>query len=152
MLRWKFEDSLPLLVHFQNGCPEETKNRNLCISISNYHIYTQLISRYIFQRMTNTVILVKNLYISLLMGQYWPFSVNKNYYYSKRTSKSMIVTNYGQKIVISMKSTNMPWKIRDTWPPWGFKDVDHGKKQKAKINHFRKTAFIYHRFISFNSK
>ena len=26
------------------------------------------------------------------------------------------------------------------------------KKPKAKINHFPKTAFIYHRFISFNSK
>ena len=43
-------------------------------------------------------------------------------------------------------------KNRDTWPPWGFKDVDHGQKQKAKINLFRKTAFIYHRFILFNSK
>ena len=36
-----------------------------------------------------------------------------------------------------------------TWPPWGFKNVGHGKKQKAKINHFRKTAFIYDRFILF---
>ena len=33
-------------------------------------------------------------------------------------------------------------KIVYTWPPCGFKDVDHEKKQKAKINHFRKTAFI----------
>ena len=88
----------------------------------------------------------------------------------------MMAANYGQKIVISMKSTNMPvsilpktkgflsfmyiysklwcqqWKIRDTWPPCGFKDVDHGKKQKARINHFGKTAFINHRFILFNSK
>ena len=86
-----------------------------------------------------------------------------------------MVADFGQKIVISMKSTNMPVsilpktirfkvlcvfienygvnneKIRDTLPPWGFKDVDHGKK-KAKINHFRKTAIIYHRFILFNSK
>ena len=43
-------------------------------------------------------------------------------------------------------------QFRDTWPPWDFKDVDRGKKQKAKINHFCKTAFIDHRFILFNSK
>ena len=89
----------------------------------------------------------------------------------------MMVANFDQKIVISMKSTNMPVSILPktksfkvlcvfiatyvvnngkseihAWPPWGFKDVDHGKKQKAKINHFRKTAFIYHRFLLFNSK
>ena len=38
----------------------KTKNRNFCISTSNYHRYTQFISRYMFLRMTNTVILVKN--------------------------------------------------------------------------------------------
>ena len=69
----------------------------------------------------------------------------------------MMAAKFGQKIVISMKSTNMPVSIlpktkrfkalcvcianygvnnekSDTWPPWGFKDVDHGKKQKDKIN------------------
>ena len=71
----------------------------------------------------------------------------------------MMAANFGQKIVISMKSTNMPVSILpktnffqvlcvfianyifivdsiiyNTWPPWGCKDVDHGKKQKAKIN------------------
>ena len=88
----------------------------------------------------------------------------------------MMAANFVQKIVISMKSTNMSVpilpktkrfkvlcvftanygvndeKFRNTWLPWGFKDVDLGKKQKSKINHFRKTAFIYLRFILFNSK
>ena len=62
----------------------KTKNRNFR--------YTQFISRYMFLRMTKTVILVKN---SL-------------YIYKKRTSKSMMAANFGHKIVISMKSTNMP--------------------------------------------
>ena len=97
MLKWKFEDSLPLLAHFQNGCPEENaeknKNKNFCISTFNYHKYTQFISRYMFLRMTNTVILVKKIYIS------------------KRTSKSMMAANFGQKIVISLKSTNMSVSI-----------------------------------------
>ena len=89
--------------------------------------------------MTNTVILVK---ISLHIKK--DFKIHDG--------------QFGQKIVISMKSTNMPVsilpktksfkvlcvfianyginneKIRDTWPLWGFKDVDHGKKWKAKIN------------------
>ena len=89
----------------------------------------------------------------------------------------MMAANCGQKIVISMKSTNMLVSVLPKtkrfkvlcvvianygvnneksdiyiWPSWGFKNVDHGKKQKAKINHFNKTAFIYHRFILFNSK
>ena len=38
----------------------KTKNRNFCIPTSNYHRYTQFISRYMFLRMTTTVILVKN--------------------------------------------------------------------------------------------
>ena len=46
-------------------------------------------------------------------------------------------------VFIAIYGVNNQWKIRDTWPPRGFKDVDHGKKQKAKMNHFRKTAFIY---------
>ena len=70
------------------------KNRNFCISTSNYHRYTQFISRHMFLRMTNTVILVK-----------------KILYISKRTSKSMMAANFGQKIVISMKTTNMPVSI-----------------------------------------
>ena len=72
----------------------KNKNRNFCISTSNYHRYTQFISRYMFLRMTNTVILVKN-----------------SLYIKKKTSKSMMAANYGQKIVISMKSTNMPVSI-----------------------------------------
>ena len=71
----------------------KTKNRNFCIWTSNYHRYTQFISRYMFLRMTNTVILVEN---SL---------------YIKKTSKSMMAANYGQKFVISMKSTNTPVSI-----------------------------------------
>ena len=42
----------------------KNKNRSFCISTSNYHRFTQFIARYMFLRMTNTVILVKNsLYI-----------------------------------------------------------------------------------------
>ena len=52
----------------------------------------------------------------------------------------MMAANFGQKIVISMKSTNMPVSILPK------------TKKKAKIYHFRKTAFIYRRFVSFNSK
>ena len=70
---------------------QKNKNRNFCISTSNYHRYTQFISRYMFLRMTNTVILVKK---------------------SLRTKKDQ---NDGRqfwpKIVISMKSTNMPVSI-----------------------------------------
>ena len=72
----------------------KTKNRNFCISTSYYHRYTQFISRYMFLRMTNTVILVEN-----------------SLYISKKTSKSIMAANYGQKIVISMKSSNMPVSI-----------------------------------------
>ena len=97
MLRSKFEDSSPLLPHFQNGCPEEnaekTKNIIFCISTSNYHRYTQLISRYMFLRMTNTVILVKN---SL---------------YIKKDFKIHDGRQLWPKTVISMKSTNMPVSI-----------------------------------------
>ena len=72
----------------------KTKNKNFCISTSNYHRYTQFISRYMFQRMTNTVILVKNsLYIKKgLQNPWWPAILTK-------------------KIVISMKSTNMPVSV-----------------------------------------
>ena len=35
----------------------KTKNGNFCFSTSNYHRYTQFISRYMFLRMTNTMIL-----------------------------------------------------------------------------------------------
>ena len=38
----------------------KNKNRSFCISTSNYHRYTQFISRYMFLMMTNTVIIVKN--------------------------------------------------------------------------------------------
>ena len=64
-----------------------TKNRNFHISTSNYHRYTQFNSRYMFLRMTKSVILVKN---SL---------------HVKKTSKSTMAANFGQKIVLGMKST-----------------------------------------------
>ena len=88
----------------------------------------------------------------------------------------MMAANFGQKIVISMESTNMPVSILPKTKSFKVlcvfianygvnneKSEIHGlpgvlkmltmeKKQKAKINHFRKTAFIYHRFILFNSK
>ena len=88
----------------------------------------------------------------------------------------MMAANFGQKIIISMKSTNIPVSILPKTKsfkvlcifianhgvnnekseihglPGVLKGVDHGKKQKAKINHFGKTAFIHHRFILFNSE
>ena len=72
----------------------KTKNRNFCISTSNYHRYTQFISRYMFLMMTNTVILVENsLYIKKRhQNPWWPPIMAK-------------------KIVISMKSTSMPVSI-----------------------------------------
>ena len=111
-----------------------------------------------FLRMTNTVILVKN------------------YLYIKKDFKIHDGRQFWPKIVISMKSTNMPVSILPK--PESFKVLCafianygvnnekseiHGlpgvlkmltleKKQKSKINHFRKTALIYHRFILFNSK
>ena len=88
----------------------------------------------------------------------------------------MMAANFGQKIVISMKLTNMPFSILPKTRslkvlrvfianygvnnekseihglPGDLKMLTMEKKPKAKINHFRKTAFIYHRFILFNSK
>ena len=86
------EDNFYTRDHKNNYC--ELENRNFCISTSNYHRYTQFISRYMFLRMTNTVILVKNsLYIKKgLQNPWWPPILAK-------------------KIVISMKSTNTPVSI-----------------------------------------
>ena len=53
----------------------KTKNRNFCISTFNYRRYTQFIYRYMFLRMTSTVILVENsLYIKKkrLQNPWWP--------------------------------------------------------------------------------
>ena len=79
-------------------------------------------------------------------------------------------------IVISMKSTNMPVSIVPKTKrfkvlcvcianygvnnekseihglPGVLKMLTMEKRQKSKINNFRKTAFIYHRYILFNSK
>ena len=87
-----------------------------------------------------------------------------------------MAANFGQKVNISMKSTNMPDSILHKTKSFKVlcvfianygvnneKSEIHGlpgvlkmltmeKKQKAKINHFRKTAFIHHRFILFNSE
>ena len=87
----------------------------------------------------------------------------------------MMAANFGQKIVISMKSTNMPVSILPKTKsfkvlcvfianyggnnekseiyglPGVLRMLTVEKKPKAKINHFRKTAFIYHWFILFNS-
>ena len=88
----------------------------------------------------------------------------------------MMAANFVQKIVISVKSTNMSVLILSKTKSFKVlcvfiayygtnneKSEIHGypgvlkmltmeKNKKAKINHFRKTAFIYHRFILFNSK
>ena len=71
----------------------KNKNRNFCISTSSYHRYTQFISRYMFLRMTNTLILVKN---SL---------------HIKKDFKIHDGRQFRLKIVFSMKSTNMPVSI-----------------------------------------
>ena len=71
----------------------KTKNRNFCISTSNYHRYTQFISRYMFLRMKYTVILVKN---SL---------------HIKKDFKIHDGRQFRPKTVISMKSTNMQVSI-----------------------------------------
>ena len=87
-----------------------------------------------------------------------------------------MAANFGQKINISMKSTNMPDSILHKTKsfkvlcvfianygvnnekseihalPGVLKMLTMEKKQKAKINNFRKTAFIHHRFILFNSE
>ena len=97
MLRWKFEDSLPLLAHFQNGCPEENAEKpKIQISVSEHLIirYTHFISRYMFLMMTNTVILFKN---SLHMKKDFKIHDGRQF--------------WPKKIVISMKSTNMPVSI-----------------------------------------
>ena len=71
----------------------KNKNTILCISTSSYHRYTQFISRYMFLRMTNMAILVKNsLHIEKDFKihdgrQFWP------------------------KNLISMKSINMPVSV-----------------------------------------
>ena len=88
----------------------------------------------------------------------------------------MVAANLGQKIVISMKSTDMLVSILPKTKSFSVlcvfianygvnnkKSEIHGlpgvlkmltmeKKQKAKINHIRKTALIYHRFMLVNSK
>ena len=43
LLRWKFEDALPLLAHFQNGCPEENAEKpKIEISVSQNLIITDI--------------------------------------------------------------------------------------------------------------
>ena len=88
----------------------------------------------------------------------------------------MMAPNFGQKIVISMSLTIMQVSILPKTKrfkvlcvfianygvnnkkseihglPGVLKMLTMEKKQKAKINNFRKTAFIYHRFMLFNSK
>ena len=151
---WGFTPSSGALSKWlsQRKC-RKTKNRNFCISTSNYHRYTQFIYTYMSLRMTNAVILVKK---------------------SLHIKKDFKI-NVGQKIVISMKSTNMPVSILPKTKSFKIlcvfianygvnneKSEIHGlpgvlkmltmEKKRAKINHFRKTAFIHHRFILFNSK
>ena len=54
----------------------------------------------------------------------------------------VFVTNWGVK--------NEKSKIHGL--PGVFENVDNGKKQKAKVKRFSKTAFIYHKFVLFTSK
>ena len=68
----------------------KTKNRNFRISTSNYQRYTQFTSRSMFLTMTNTTILVKILYLS------------------QKTSKSRWLPILTKKVILSMKSTNIP--------------------------------------------
>ena len=71
----------------------KNKNRNLCISTSNYHRYTQFTSRCMFLMMKNTVILVKS---SL---------------HIKKDFKIHDGRQFWPKNVIRMKSPNMPVSI-----------------------------------------
>ena len=142
---------------FSNGLSRRKcrKNlRNFCISTFNHHRYTQFISWYMFLRMTNTEILVKQFftYQKGLQNPWWPpilakksLSVWKqlicqSQYCLKQKSFTVLCVFIAKYGVNNEKS-----EIHGL--PGFFKDVDHGKKQKAKINHFRKTAYIYHRFI-----
>ena len=100
----------------------KTKDRNFCISTSNYRRYTQFISRYLFLRMTNMVILVKILYIS------------------KRTSKSMMAANFGQKINISMKLEQLErLRSEDTsaasWLPIPLSHIGSQVKRRQSQSH-----------------
>ena len=52
----KFEDSIPLLAHFQNSCPEENADKpKIEISVSQHLIITDMVLR-----RKNKVILFKN--------------------------------------------------------------------------------------------
>ena len=71
----------------------KTQNRNLRISTSNYHRYTEFTSRYMFLRMTDMVTLVIN---SLHM---------------KKDFKIQDGHHFGEKIVLGMKWTDTPVSI-----------------------------------------
>ena len=91
---WRFTPSSGAFSKWlSRGKCQKNKNINFCISTSNYHRYTQFISRYMFLRMTKTMIQVKN---SL---------------YIKKDFKIYDGRQFWPKIVISMKSTNMPVSI-----------------------------------------
>ena len=97
MLRWKFEIHSLFWHIFKNGCPEENAEKpKIKISVSQYLIITD----------------IHNLSLDICFWgwQIWWYYL-KIRYISKRTSKSMMAANFGQKIVISMKSTNMPVSI-----------------------------------------
>ena len=111
-----------------------------------------------FLRMTNTVILVKNsLYIKKDFKihdgrQFWP---KNRYQYEINWCASLnIAENKSFKVlcifIANYGVNNVKSEIHGL--PGFLKMLTMEKKQKAKTNHFRKTAFIYHRFILFNSK
>ena len=68
---------------------KQTKNINFLISTSNYQRCTKSTYRYMFLWATNTMILVKNLWVS------------------RKTSKSKMATNYGKKILLAIRRASI---------------------------------------------
>ena len=130
----------------------KNKNRNFCISTSNYHRYTKFISRYMFLRMTNTVILVTKTftYQKGLQNPCWPPILAKkslsvwnqlicqSQYCLKQKVLCVFIANYG---VSNEKSEihGLPGVLK-------MLTMEKSKKQKLTIS-VRQLLFIL-----FNSK
>ena len=115
----------------------KNKNRNFCISKSNYHRYTQSISRYVSEDdkydHTSSKFFI---YQKGLQNPWWsPILAEKSLSVWNQLicqSQYCLKQKFKNCMLIYSKFWCQQWKIRDTWPPCGFKDVDHGKKQKSQ--------------------
>ena len=72
---------------------KKNNNRNFLISTFNYQRYTKFTSIHMFLRMTKRM------------------KYSKKEYASPQLSKSKMAANYGQRIVLGIKSINMPFLI-----------------------------------------